>query len=161
MSNSEPKHRELSFASVAECLQELDRLEVAHNAGTLTTTGNWTAGENLSHLAAWIEYGYDGYPFKAPPFFVRWMLKRMLKRMIAKGKMPAGSSIPGVQGGTYGQEDMETGAAIDRFRAALLKMQSEPAIHNSPAFGKLTDEERIKLNLLHAQLHLGFLDYPS
>ena len=161
MSDPKPKHRELRFASVAECLEELDRIEAAHNEGSLTATGNWTAGQNLAHLSAWIEYSYDGYPLKAPPFFVRWVLKRMLKRMLAKGEMSAGAKIPGVEGGTYGQEEMETGAALDRFRAALSKMQSEPAIHHSPAFGKLTDEVRIKLNLMHAQLHLGFLDYPS
>lgn len=152
------QHRELHFANVADCLRELERIEAAHDAGALVTTGNWTAGENLSHLAAWIEYGYDGYPIKSPPFFVRWMLKRGLKRMLAKGKMSPGVKIPGIAGGTVGQEQMETKAALERFRAALARMQSEPTIHHSPAFGKLSDEDRIKLNLVHAQLHLGFLD---
>lgn len=157
----EPQHRELRFTSIADCSQELDRIEAAHDAGTLKTTGSWTAGENLSHLAAWIEYGYDGYPIKPPPFFVRWILKRGLKRMFAAGKMSSGVKIPGVEGGTVGQEQMETKAALERFRNALARMQSEPTIHHSPAFGKLSDEDRIKLNLLHAQLHLGFLDYPA
>ncbi len=155
------KHRKLRFANVAECLAELDRIEAAHQNGTLETTGNWTAGQILSHLSAWIEYGYDGFPLDAPPFFVRWILKFMLKRMLSKGEMAAGVNIPGVEGGTLGQEEMETGAAIERFRAAILRMQSEPAIHNSPAFGKVTDEVRIKVNLMHAQLHLGFIDYQS
>lgn len=156
-----PNHRLLRFDNVAQCVEELDRIEAAHNAGTLSTTGNWTAGQNLSHLAAWIEYGYDGFPIKAPPFYVRWVLKRMLKKTLAKGVMEPGLEMPGVEGGTTGQEEMETGAALERFRAALSRMQSEPAIHNSPAFGKVTDEVRIKMNLMHAQLHLGFLSYPS
>ena len=161
MSESQTQHRELRFSSVSDCLQELDRIEAAHDAGALSTTGNWSAGENLSHLAAWIEFGYDGYPMKPMPFFVRWMLKRGLKKMFSAGQMIQGIKIPGVKAGTYGQEQMETKAAIERFRNALARMQSEPTIHHSPAFGKLSDEERIKLNLLHAQLHLGFLDYPA
>ena len=85
----------------------------------------------------------------------------MLKKMLKAGEMTAGINIPGVEGGTYGQEDMETLAGIERYRAALLRLQSEPAIYDSPAFGKVPDETRIRFNLLHAQLHLGFLDYPQ
>lgn len=159
--SEEPKFRRLRFAKVAECSAELDRIEAAHQAGKLTTTGNWTPGQILSHLSAWIEYGYDGFPLKAPPFFIRWILKLMMKRMLAKGEMAPGTKIPGVEGGTLGQEDMEFGSAMERYRAALSRMQSEPAIHHSPAFGKVTDEVRIKMMLMHAQLHLGFFDYPA
>jgi len=158
---SKSNFRKLRFANVSDLYAELDRIEAAHSSGSLTTTGNWTPGQILAHLSAWIEYGYDGFPLKAPPFFVRWMLKFMLKGMLKKGEMKSGVSIPGVEGGTLGQEEMETGAALERYRSILSRMQSEPAIHNSPAFGKVTDEVRIKMNLLHAQLHLGFLDYPS
>ena len=156
-----PVYRRLKFANVSECLAELDRIEAAHRDGTLTTTGKWTPGQIMSHLAAWIEFAYDGFPLDAPPFFIRWYLKWLLKKMLSKGEMAAGVDIPGVEGGTLGQDDMEIGAALDRYRAALSRMQSEPAIHNSPAFGKVTDEVRIKVNLMHAQLHLGFLKYPA
>lgn len=162
MSDSEsPNYRRLRFANVAECHAELDQIEAAHTAGTLETTGTWTPGQILSHLAAWIEYGYDGFPMKAPPFFIRWILKMMMKRTLAKGELAPGLKIPGVEGGTFGQEDMEFGAAMERYKAALARMQSEPAIHHSPAFGKVTDEVRIKFNLMHAQLHLGFFNYPA
>lgn len=155
------KFRRLRFTNVPECLAELDRIDEAHRSGTLTTTGNWTPGQILSHLSAWIEYGYDGFPLKAPPFFVRWILKFMMNRTLAKGEMSTGVRIPGVEGGTIGQEDMEFEAAMERYRAALSRMQSEPAIHHSPAFGKVSDEVRIKMMMMHAQLHLGFFDYPS
>jgi hypothetical protein len=156
-----PSYRKLRFANVAECEAELDRIESAQNSGDLTTTGNWTAGQILAHLSAWIEYGYDGFPMKPPPFFVRWILKMMMKRTLAKGELEPGLKIPKVEGGTFGQEDMDFGAAMERYRAALSRMQSEPAIHHSPAFGKVPDETRIKFNLMHAQLHLGFMDYPA
>ena len=152
--------RRLRFDNIADLFEELERIESAHKNGSLTTTGNWTPGQIFSHLAAWIEYGYDGFPLEAPPFFVRWMLKFMLKGMLSKGEMKPGMKIPGVEAGTIGQEEMETVAAIERFRAAVLRMQSEPAIHHSPAFGKVSDDVRIKMSLIHAQLHIGFLDYP-
>ncbi len=153
--------RELLFPTVSDCLAELDRIEAAEKNGQLTTTGNWTPGQIMAHLSAWIEYGYVGFPIKAPPFFVRWMIRRMLKRMRKAGQMGPGADMPGVEDGTYGQDEMETLAGIERFRSALMKMQSEPAVYHSPAFGKLPDEIRIKINLMHAQLHLGFLNYPQ
>ena len=120
------KFRNLRFAKVADLFAELDRIEAAHKDGSLTTTGNWTPGQILSHLSAWIEYGYDGFPLKAPPFFVRWMLKFMLKKTLTKGEMKPGMKIPGVEGGTIGQEEMETGVAMERYRACLLYTSPSP-----------------------------------
>jgi len=164
MSNKDTKsvqRKELRFLTVDDCLAELDRIEAAEKGGQLTTIGNWSPGQIMAHLAAWIEYGYVGFPMKPPPFFVRWLLKLMLKKMLKTGTMEAGGNIPGVEGGTYGQEEMETLAGIERYRAALMKMQSEPVVYDSPAFGKVPDEVRIKVNLMHAQLHLSFLNYPQ
>ena len=83
-------------------------------------------------------------------------MKRMLKNGIS-----AGFNIPGVDGGTTGQDDMELDDGITRLKSALERMKSEPAIHDSPAFGEVTEELRQKLNLRHAELHLGFLKYPG
>ncbi len=153
------ERRILSLPTVDQCVAELDRIAAAARAGALEVTGNWTAGQIMAHLAAWIEYGYDGYPIKAPPFFMRWISKLVMKRMIRKG-IPAGFKIPGVPDGTTGQEDMELHAGIARYKMALARMQNEPAVHFSPAFGKVSEALREKMNLRHAELHLGFVKYP-
>ncbi len=46
--------------SIDEVLADVDRLVAAAHAGTLQQIGNWTPGQVMAHLAAWIEYGYDG-----------------------------------------------------------------------------------------------------
>ena len=57
-------------------------------------------------------------------------------------------------------DEMETIAAADRLKSAFERLQSgEPAKYDSPAFGKMSHEDRIELNLRHAELHLGFLVY--
>ena len=155
------ERRKLQFDTIDACLTELDRLEEGERQGKLKTCGNWTAGQNLSHLAAWIEYGWDGYPMGKPPLPVRLVMRFMLGRILKNG-MDAGVKIPGVEGGTIGADKMETLAATDRFRAALNRLKSgEAATHDSPAFGKMSHERRVKLNLRHAELHLGFLDVSS
>ena len=142
-------------------MAELDRIEAAERDGKLKTLGNWTAGQNLSHLAAWIEYGWDGYPMDKPPLPIRLVMRFMLGRILKKG-MTAGVKIPGIEGGTLGADEMETLAAVERFRVALNRLKSgESAKFDSPAFGKMTHEKRVKLNLRHAELHLGFLDVDA
>jgi Protein of unknown function (DUF1569) len=151
------EHRKLRFASIDEALQEVDRIVQAHQAGRLRVLGNWTVGQILAHLAAWIEYGYDGYPVKSPPWFVRVVLKRMVRRFLKKG-MPMGVRIPGVPDGTVGQEDQPIEFAAQRLKNAFLRLKNgEPCAFDSPAFGSMSHQDRILLNLRHAELHLGFM----
>jgi hypothetical protein len=151
--------RHLHFDSIDELLAEIDRVEVSEKDGTLETLGNWSAGQILGHLASWIEYGYQGYPMKAPPLVIRLILKWMLKRSLRKG-MPAGMKIPGVKEGTYGTEQQSVAAGAKRLREALSRLKSgERCSYESPSFGPMSHEDRIALNLRHAELHLGFIRY--
>ena len=154
-----PGFRTVRFGSVEECAADVRRILSASESGHLSCTGNWTPGEIMSHLANWIDYAYVGYPIGAPPFFIRWILRRRLPRML-RGEMPRGVRIPGVKGGTAGMESLEPAQAAHRLLAALKRLQDdEPAKFDSPAFGPMSHDERITLNLRHAELHLGFLKY--
>lgn len=153
--------RKLEFESIAACRAELQRVLEADAAGTLQAVGNWTPGQILAHIAAWIEYGYEGYPLKKVPFFVQWLLRLKFKQILRSGMSP-GVRIPGVQGGTTGADDMSTTVAYERLQHALDRLEKgEEATYVSPAFGDMSHEQRVALNLRHAELHLGFLQYPS
>jgi Protein of unknown function (DUF1569) len=149
--------RRIRFESIDDLTRELDRLLELERLGRLQTTGNWTAGQIMAHLAAWIEYGYDGYPIKPVPWFLRWILKLRLKKFLEIG-MPRGVKIPGIRGGTVGADPMATDKGIERLKRALGRLANgEEAKHDSPAFGKMSHADRIRLNLRHAELHLGYL----
>lgn len=121
--------------------------------------GNWTPGQILAHVAAWIDYAYEGFPIGTPPFFVRWFLRFRLQNMLKNG-MPRGVRIPGIKEGTVGMDDLATSEAAGRLFNALKRLRNrEPAKFDSPAFGAMSDDNRVKLNLRHAELHLGFLLY--
>ena len=153
--------RQLQFASLEACAEEVRRIAEADQVGRLQARGHWTSGQVMAHVAAWIEYGYEGFPIGSPPFFIRWILKRQLKRILKNG-MSAGVRIPRVPGGTTGMEPMPTADAAQRLLAALTRLGSdEVAAYESPAFGPLSDEDRVRLNLRHAELHLGFLTYDT
>lgn len=153
------RRRQLRCESIPEVLEEVARIQAAAERGELHTSGNWTAGQIMTHVAAWIEYGYEGYPISPPPWFVRWILRWQLKKYLRDG-MPAGARIPGIEGGTLGMEELPATEAADRLAAAFQRLETdEPAPYDSPAFGAMTHEDRIQLNLRHAELHLGFLSY--
>lgn len=151
--------RTLRFDTIAQLLAELDRIEAADRAGSLRNLGNWTTGQVLGHVAAWIDYGYDGFPLGPPPFFIRWIL-RWRRNSYLKNGLPSGVKIPSVEGGTFGMEPLSTAEGIAKLRRSLARLaSSEPVKYHSPAFGPMSDEDRAQFMLRHAELHLGFLTY--
>ena len=158
-SGSVSGYRRVQLESVSQVISEVDRIVQAETRGELRTIGNWTVGQIFAHLAAWIEYGYDGYPVKTPPWPIRVILRMMLKKYLSKG-MPRGVKIPGIPAGTTGMDAMETQEAAKRLKAAFARLEKgEACPYDSPAFGKMSHEDRIRLNLRHAELHLGYLSY--
>jgi hypothetical protein len=154
------KRRMLHFSSIDEMMAEVDRLAMAEKAGQLKRLGNWTLGQTLGHLAAWSEFGYDGYPSIKVPFFIRWIL-RMRKRRFIVGPMPAGVKIPGIPGGTLATEPMSVEEALPRLRRVMERLHVECPPVPSPAVGRLTHAESIAMTLRHAELHLGFFVFES
>lgn len=154
-----PNFRQIHFDSIDECAGEVRRILDADADGRLITSGNWTPGQILAHIAAWIEYAYEGFPVPPPPRFIRWILRLQLRRIL-RGSMPRGVRIPKVPGGTVGADDLSTPDAAARLLRALDRLaSSEEARFDSPAFGPMSHADRVTLNLRHAELHLGFLFY--
>lgn len=148
--------RQLKFESIDQVLADVDQIAGAARAGALKQLGNWTPGQVMAHLAAWIEYGYDGYPVKTP-WFIRMILKFALPGILKNGMKP-GVKIPGVSGGTTGQIDQPLDEAAERLKKAFMRLKNgEQCTFDSPAFGAMSHDDRIRLNLRHAELHLSFL----
>lgn len=148
--------RTLSFRTVDDALAEVGRIKEFYDAGTLRTTGNWSPGQNLGHIAGWIDFGYVGYPPGRPPFFVRWILRVFRKKFLYAPSKP-GFNLPGIDGGTFARDEMDFPTGHAKLVAALARMKAGAPTHVSPAFGLLTHEQYEQMHLRHAELHLGFL----
>ena len=148
--------RKLRYDSMDALHADVDKIVLADKAGKLRRTGNWTAGQAFNHVATWINYAYQGYPMRVP-WFIRVLIKMKLGKYLRNG-MDAGVHIPGATGGTYATEPMSTDEGAKKLRAALSRLKNrEPVKFHSPAFGKLSDDDRVRLNLRHAELHFSFL----
>ncbi len=149
--------RKLRFETLEEAVAEAQELADAEQAGRLEALGNWTLGQACSHVAYWAERPFDGYPADLPP--IPWYVKAVMRLakpwILAKG-MPAGTRMPGVEGGTLGQDDAPTDQAVARLCVAFAKLDAnDPAMPN-PLLGKLNHDGWKRFNIRHAELHLGF-----
>ncbi len=152
--------RTIQFRSTDEMLAEVDRLLAAESSGTLRRTGNWTLGQTLGHLAAWINYSFDGYPPQTkPPWFVKLILATQ-KRKFLTSSLPRGVKIPKIEGGTLGIEQVSAAEGAARLKAAAARLNAACPTQPSPIFGRLPHDQWIALNLRHAELHLGYLHRP-
>lgn len=152
--------RKLRFGTLDDMLAEAQRIADADKAGRLERLGNWTVGQNFAHLAAFIDYGYDGYPppFAKAPWFVKLAMKFLRERFLEKG-LPQGVKIPKLPGGTTGADDVSTQVGHERLVRAAARLRERVPPIPSAAFGPMSHEDSIRLALRHAELHLGFLNY--
>ncbi len=65
------ERRDVSFRTLEDLVADLDRVEAAHRAGTLTHTGNWTPGQVIQHCAIFMRCAMDGFPPGKPPAPIR------------------------------------------------------------------------------------------
>lgn len=154
-SGTTPQRRMLRFESIDQALAEVDRLAQAERAGRLRRLGNWTLGQSLGHLAAWVDYAYTGAPLKVP-FFIKWFL-RLQRRKFLYGPMRSGARIPGVEGGTLATDPLPLEEGLRRFRLAMERLKTHAPTAPNVILGPLAHEEWIALTMRHAELHLGFL----
>lgn len=153
------ERRELAFHCTGCLKEDLVRIEAAERAGTLRTTGNWTAGEILDHVAKTVEFSIDGFP---PEIRVVWPIRviaRLMKGRVTSGKtLSAGFKLPKESAAFLPSPGASTADGIARMRRVLDRLDGGArCTHASPAFGALSHDEWMRLHLGHAQLHLGFI----
>ncbi len=150
--------RSLSFASIAAVRTDLNALEAAQRQGRLKAIGNWTEGEIFTHLAAFLNYPYDGYPpeLKPLPWIVRAIFRTMKRSFLTK-PMKAGVKIPGIKGGTVGAQNVPFEQGLSMLRQGLDRLEKHAPTKPNAIFGPMTHQEWIDLQLRHAELHLSFL----
>lgn len=146
--------RPLRFESVEQALADAQALMVAANDGRLRRLGNWSLGQTYGHLAAWINFAFDGYPGVPSPEVVAAARERK-DTVIQKG-MISGVRFSGDANGTWGTDDMLLADGMNRLRNAWARIRRAAPEAEHPLFGDLSHSEWIMLNLRHAELHHGF-----
>lgn len=151
MSVTVPVRRKLHFESFDDILNDAERV-VAADAGT---TGNWSLGQILEHLATVMEKSIDGFQSRAP-WPIRWITRTFLKGKVLRDGMKSGFRLPKHAETELVCDAADSQAALEHLRRAIHRMRTECNRAEHPAFGRLAINEWNQLHLRHAELHLSF-----
>ena len=147
------ERRKVEYATLEEFLADAERLVQAR----ARTVGNWTLAQILGHLAYAIEKSIDGVPGTVP-WYVRFVGRYILKPRILKHGMKPGFKLPAeAEKKAVPAADSDVSAALERLRAAIRRVQSDPTRVPHPIFGPLSVEEWNRLHRRHAEMHMSFI----
>ncbi len=153
--------RALELKSLDELRAELDRIQSAHDAGTLTHTGNWSPGQILEHLALPWVCALDGFPPTKIPFILRMLARILAKKKTVRGTPPPpGIKLPKQVAYLAPKDDTTFDDGMSALRACIERVErGERMTHRSPLFGSMDHQQWLNLQLGHCALHLGYLSY--
>lgn len=156
--------RTLRFDSIDALAAEVDRLISAQHAGHLEAHGNWTPAQIFEHLAKFVEFSYEGFPFRAglPLRAVSYALKWIAWKRFVDFSLRPGYAVPKGGEALLPDEWADFDVAAERLQAALFRIKrGEPMRAPSPFEGRITHDQWVYVHLRHAELHLSFLDVSS
>lgn len=153
-----PDWHPTTYTSVQELKAELDAIEAAERAGTLRTTGAWSAGQILEHCAKFMRMSFDGFGDMKAPVVFRWLGSALLKPRLGKSHMKPGIRLPGSASELLPRDLVSFEEGMGLIRAQIARIDAgERMTRASPILGKMSHDQWVLLHLDHCRLHLGFL----
>ncbi len=158
MAKTEPKKRRVKFNNLDELMIEVHCLQ---QHGYLSN-GNWSLGQVCGHVAEWLRFPMDGFP-KAPIFMrpIFWVMRHtvapgMKQKILAegfKGGLPtAPETVPKA-------DELSDQQGVDQLQQVVERAKTFAGdLHPSPLFGPMDRDTWLKVSLLHAEHHLGYLE---
>ena len=147
--------RQIAYANLDEVVADANRLVAAGAA----TSGNWSLGQILEHVATVMDKSIDGFEVW-PPLPVRLVGRWFLKKRFLKEGMPAGFQLKGPIAKELLPPAVEPRQALDHLRRAVQRLQEDQNRADHPFFGRLTFDESNRINCRHAELHFSFINDP-
>lgn len=144
--------REINYATLDDVLADAERL-VAANA---STSGNWSLGQILEHVATVMDKTLDGFE-TTPPLPVRLVGRWFLKNRFLKQGMPSGFQLKGPMAKEILPPAADAQQALDHLRNAVERMKTQTDRPPHSFFGNLTVDESNRMNCRHAELHMSFI----
>ena len=141
------------------CLKaDLDRIQEAHDAGTLGTIGNWSAGQIMQHDAKLVTFAMDGFP-SAAPWFVKAFFMLVVKRRAMKDiPMDPGYTLPNQAAFMLPDDDLSFEDGMAAMRDVVARLDRGDRMDKpSPIFGKVTHDQWMGMMLRHTAMHHSFI----
>ena len=143
--------RDVNYASLDDFRADIETLA----AGPVSTVGNWSFGQILTHLARTMNSSIDGFPFKMA-WPIRTLLSIFFKRSILHKKMSSGYKLPKRGRSLLPEDPISDEEGVRAALAAIERVVNETPTAEHPFMGRMTPGEWKLLHLRHAELHMSF-----
>ena len=158
MAKPKIEKRPLKLSNLDEILAEVNRLQ----SNGYQSKGNWNLAQTCNHLADWMRFPMDGFPVPPAPIrFMMWIMNitvggRMKRNILANGFSPGMPTAPETAIQAHAMTEQ---AAIEKLASTIQRVKDHSGdLKPSPLFGPMDKETLIKVSLLHAEHHLGYLE---
>jgi Protein of unknown function (DUF1569) len=148
-----PVRRKVRYNTLDELIADADRAVRAQ----APTTGNWSLGQILEHLATANDKTIDGFGFQAP-WPVRTIGRYVLKKRLLTNGLKPGFKLGPAASAVLVPGETDTAAALEHLRQSTQRLKSEQKCSAHPFLGPLTVDERNAICLRHAELHMSFVN---
>jgi hypothetical protein len=154
MATAEIPRRKLRFDSLQGVLHDAEQLAARPHR----TTGNWTYGQILSHLAKGADACFDGFGDFLAPWWARWFIAPLVKKRFITGTMRAGIQVPLSKTTLMPEPGITVEEGLAHLRRAMARFDAQTPGQPHPFIGRLRSrEEYVALMLRHCELHLSFV----
>lgn len=145
------RRRALRFKQLTDLLEDAEQMA----SGAIRTSGSWSAGRIIHHVADGIHISIDAGPTGGgdPPSEDAQRRKAMV---LARG-LPEGVPQPAAIAERMAEDDVPIEDALGHLRAALMRLDEETMNAAHPVLGPLTPEEWVQFHCRHGELHFSFM----
>ena len=148
-----PRRRQLHFDTIDEVVENAQQLA----SGDVETTGKFTYGQILEHLARTLDVVTGHIPGASVTFPMR-MMARIMRPFILSRPMSPGFKLPATAQAVYWpSEAVDTSAALAHLKEAVERYKQNGPIPKHPVFGTMTRRQHDQLQCRHCALHLSFV----
>ncbi len=144
--------RQVRYASLDEVVADAERAVRANSA----TTGNWSLGQILEHLAVAHDKMIDGFGFSTP-WPVRTIGRLVFKKRVLEKGLTPGFKLRPKAAAILVPGETDAAAALAHLRKSTERLKSEQKRSPHPFLGPLNIDECNRMCLRHAELHMSFV----
>ncbi|MEM1355135.1 MAG: DUF1569 domain-containing protein [Planctomycetota bacterium] len=146
--------RDLHFPDLDALLD--DAREIARQPDA-PTRGNWTPAQTIWHVARFVQFSVEGYPFSVSPLFK--ILGRLMKKSMTTKRMKPGVNLPTkVAAAVVPDPETSMGDAIDLMEHWIGEARSRGFLPTNPMLGPMTRGQWVGLHCRHAEMHFGLIE---
>jgi hypothetical protein len=156
--------RQVHLATLEDFAAEVDRIVAAAREGKVLPLGNWSPAQVLWHLARFIEFSIDGFPFRylRGLSWITRLLRAVAWKWLIKLALRPGFANPPDAAALEPDTSVTLDDAASYLRQQLARIdRGERMTKACSSEGPYSHEQWIYINLRHAELHLSFLEIQA